>query len=55
MGKRKKMELRFVRTRSILRNMLRQQYGNRGLRAAWAQYQAENRGKSKTWTEVKYQ
>lgn len=49
----KPIEHRYYRTRDMLRNMLRKQYGNKGLRMAWHRYQEENRGKRKTFVETR--
>lgn len=43
----------FVETRSMIRDRLRRQYGNKGMRKAWMQYQRENRGKPKLNTFTK--
>lgn len=51
--RKKKYEHLFIRTRKLLRSMLRRQHGKKGFKEAWEKYQAENRGKPKTWTEVR--
>ena len=51
--RKKKYEHLFIRTRKLLRSMLRRQHGKKGFKEAWEKYQAENRGKPKTWTELR--
>ncbi len=40
----------FVQTRKSIRAQLRRKHGRKGFKAAWQDYQAENRGKPKTMT-----
>lgn len=51
--RKKKYEHLFIRTRKLLRSMLRRQHGKKGFKQAWEAYQAENRGSPKTWTELR--